>query len=113
MSYAMWDDYIDLYLLGREPKIPESEFNFWIKKACSKMDLLTFRRLNDSHTFEENIENIINCVCELAEYYYVTEDNIGKTAQSVAGHSVTYMRGGDNAIVFEHLGTTGLLFSGV
>lgn len=112
MACASWEDYNTKYLLGREPLVPETEFEYWARQASGYLDFRTSDRLKDEDVLDEHYEKVILATCELAEYLWRTEDSIGKTAESIAGHSITYQKGEERAIIIKHLGNTGLLYRG-
>ena len=113
MAYVTLNEFRDQYLFGRESVMPDSEFTYWENKASRIVDALTSDRLRDADTMASNREAVVQCVCELAEYLFWTEDSLGKKSQGGNGYSITYEKGGDRGIVLKHLGRTGLMFRGV
>lgn len=45
MAYADYDYYVDNYLLGRAPAVPDIDFPYWEKQAERLLDQHTFGRL--------------------------------------------------------------------
>lgn len=117
MAYATWEDYTDIFLLGREPSILQADFLFWERRARTEIDKVTFGRLKDSDTLLRNRDAVILATCELAEYFSadVVQESTGLSSVSVTGHSMSFDKTGSEEweIIERHLGNTGLLFAGV
>lgn len=87
--YADYEYYKDLYLLGREPVIPEEEFPFWEKQAGLELDRQTFGRIRG----KDNLitEAVKDCACGLAELYYrVKQVQEGMPGSGLAGVITSY-----------------------
>lgn len=120
MIYADADYYQNKYLLGRAEVIPLSEFLFWAKQASLEVDRHTMNRLHGTNDYELP-DRVKDCVCDLAEYLYVQEENAGYGAissETVGPHSVSYdtesVAGtSSESIISKYLSNTGLLYKGV
>ena len=64
MEYADYEYYVESYLLGRQPDIPESTFRYYEKQAEKEIDRVTFDRAKRMETPKE----VKDCVCDVAEY---------------------------------------------
>ena len=115
--YASWENYRSLYLLEKDPVIPETDFPHYAKMASAKVDASTFGRLKREETFELHKDEVSLCVCELAEFLFTTNDQRGLSSVSVTGHSMSFDKKQNKQdireIITRYLGDTGLLFSGV
>ena len=63
----MWvdfDNYTEIYLLGRKPTIPKTEFPFWSRKAETEVN---WRKIE----LDDIPEFLVNCICEVAELLYI------------------------------------------
>lgn len=93
MSYASYDDYINIYLNGRNVLIPSATFNYYSLKATNEISSRIYGSL-------VTIDNDVKCcTCEIAEYLFNVEQNVNSTSEnatkgvsseSVGGYSVTY-----------------------
>lgn len=115
-----YDYYIDNYLKGKKPIIPQSDYAYYIMQANQHLKQF----INTSAT--NNSEEVINmCACEVAEVLY-NNDSInvssGITAQSTGDVSITYAGLADRlsgsnkqikCIIYKWLSNTGLLYRGV
>lgn len=50
MEYADYEYYVESYLLGRQPDIPESTFRYYEKQAEKEIDRVTFDRVKRMET---------------------------------------------------------------
>lgn len=92
-NYVDYNYYLNNYLQGREPVVPTTSFNFYSMKATNEIR---------SRIFDKPImidEDVKNCACDLAEYFYRDDTNtltVSKTSQngisseSVGEYSVSY-----------------------
>lgn len=53
MEYADYEYYVESYLLGRQPDIPESTFRYYEKQAEKEIDRVTFDRAKRMETPKE------------------------------------------------------------
>jgi len=113
MGYATREFYEESYLLGRKPKLPLSEFDYWEQTARRFIDQFTLNRITEEILAGEDAVSISHCVCELAEFLYMNEGNENKQSESVSGWSTSYRTGTEYAICRRHLGMTGLLYRGL
>lgn len=132
MAYADYNYYVQEYLLGTEPKIPDSEYDFFEKKAEKELDRYTYGRIKANK--ELLTSEVMECICELAEFLYEAEIVDRKAKESgLAGHLVSWSNDGESGtidlshsvytesgkktkvkeIIRLHLGGTGLLYAGV
>ena len=111
MAHATLKFYLDDYLRGREPQVPDELFPFWAERASEQMDQYTFDRI-DKAQLKRHKTRIMSCACELAEYLYQNEGNENKSSESISGRSVTYETGVPYRICQRHLGMTGLMYRG-
>ena len=63
MEYADYEYYVESYLLGRQPDIPESTFRYYEKQAEKEIDRVTFDRAKRMETPKE----VKDCVCDVAD----------------------------------------------
>lgn len=118
-AYADWNSYKEIFLLGREPSINETDFPFWERRARTYIDAVTFNRLHEADTLKQHRGAVILCVCELAEYCSTdaVRDSKGLSSVSVTGQSLSFDKNANakeiREIVVRNLGNTGLLYSGV
>jgi len=92
-NYVNYDDYINLYLNGRDVLIPSTTFGYYSLKATNEIR---------SRVYGEIIiidDDVKNCTCEIAEYLYNVEQNVNSTSEnavkginseSVGGYSISY-----------------------
>ena len=106
--YADLEYYKEEYLIGRQAVIPDNDFPFYEKRARGFIDTFTMNRIRVNNILEE----IKQCICELAEYCYINEGSENKNSESIAGRSVTYKHGQEYRITERHLFKTGLLYRG-
>lgn len=92
-NYANYDDYVNIYLNGRDVLIPSTTFNYYSLKASNE---IRSRMYSEFTTLDDDIRC---CTCEIAEYLYNVESNVNVTSQnaekgisseSVGGYSVSY-----------------------
>lgn len=92
-NYVDYNYYVNNYLQGREQVVPTTSFNFYSMKATTEIR----NRIFDKPIIID--EDIKNCTCDLAEYFYRDDTNtltVSKTSQngisseSVGEYSVTY-----------------------
>lgn len=130
--YVDYAYYTSEYLLGKAPAVPESEFRFWEKQARGVIDMHTFGRL----TVEPSLisDEVKDCACAITELLYkansVSEQALSEgapgplTSYSNDGESGSfdlkesiYTESGKKAearrLVYQYLGNTGLLYSGL
>lgn len=132
MIYADYRYYVQDYLIGKEPVIPETEFDFFEKQAAKEIDMHTFKRIRANPALLT--EEVKECVCAVTEFLYEAE-NVTKWAvsQGLAGPLVSWSNDGESGsidinqsnytesgkrskikdIIRLHLGNTGLLYAGV
>ena len=132
MAYADYTYYISQYLLGKEPPVPASEFDFWEKQARRELDAYTCDRLIANPGLIT--EKVKDCTCAVAELLYkannLSEKNLEEGA---AGPLASYSNDGESGsfnlqesiytesgkkkeirrLVYLYLGNTGLLYSGI
>ena len=106
--------YVDEYLLGREPVLSETDFDYWEAQARFWVDFYTFGRIKkDANLLEEFKSDIGIALCELAEFLYNSEGSIDKQSESISGgRSTTYIKGIEYNICLKHLFMTGLMYRG-
>lgn len=92
-NYVDYNYYVNNYLQGREQVVPTTSFNFYSMKATTEIR----NRIFDKPIIID--EDVKNCTCDLAEYFYRDDTNtltVSKTSQngisseSVGEYSVTY-----------------------
>lgn len=76
MEYADYEYYVESYLLGRQPDIPESTFRYYEKQAEKEIDRVTFDRAKRMETPKE----VKDCVCDVAELIFKAEKYGGSDA---------------------------------
>lgn len=130
--YVDYAYYTSEYLLGKAPAVPEDEFCFWEKQARGVIDMHTFGRLAvDSNLISDEVKD---CACAITELLYkansVSEQALSEgapgplTSYSNDGESGSfdlkesiYTESGKKAearrLVYQYLGNTGLLYSGL
>jgi len=111
MVYADEQYYTEKFLLGRKPRLPLLEFEFWERQARSFIDQYTFDRI-DEEALSLHGAGIADCACALAEYLYLNEGNENKASESISGRSATYLYGTEYKICQRFLGMTGLMYRG-
>lgn len=132
MAYADYPYYINGYLIGKSPSVPEEAFPFWEKQAEKELDRVTFGRLKADHGLVS--DDVKDCACAIAELLYKS-DSLSRSASerglagplqswsndgesgSVNLDQSTYTESGKQAEFFRlarlYLGNTGLLYQGV
>ena len=90
--YTDTEFYMNQYLLGRIPKIPDADFSYWAMLASGEIRQLTFNRVEDLGEIPDEVRM---CCCELAEKLYSVEsvkDENGMVLQSYGndGETGTY-----------------------
>lgn len=66
MAYVEYEYYMENYLLGREPAVPEKEFPYWAKQAGREVDAVTFDRLKKRlDLVTDDVRDFTCAVCEL------------------------------------------------
>lgn len=132
MTYADYEYYLDSYLLGKAPAVPDEVFLYWEKQARAEVDVRTFGRLRaDPRLVSDEVKD---CVCAVAELLYKA-DCIAEQArqEGAAGPLASYSNDGESGtydlsgsvytesgkraeirrLLYRYLGNTGLLFAGV
>ena len=126
MEYADYEYYVESYLLGRQPDIPESTFRYYEKQAEKEIDRVTFDRAKRMETPKE----VKDCVCDVAELIYKAEQYGGSDAPGplasygIDGETGTYdlsrsiyteegKRKKIKEIIEKYLENTGLMYLGV
>ena len=135
MSYAAFSDYSATY---GGSLIPEEKFSYYSARASEYIDQQTFDRLV-SGVPQELTDKVSSCCCEIAENIYrfsaTSTTNGSKTGAAISSekngqYSVTYCSASENissqlngkasgltdllySVIYKHLGTTGLLYTGV
>ena len=94
--YIEYQYYEDEYLLGKEPVIPEKEFDFWEKQARMLINERTFDRIKkDKNLLSDKVRD---CTCAIAEVLYrseqITQNSVN---QGVAGVMTSYSNDGQSA----------------
>lgn len=132
MAYVDYGYYVQEYLVGKTPVIPEQEFAFYEKQAVKEVDRYTYGKIRANQTIWT--KDVKECICEVAELLYEAE-NVKKTtsAQGLAGPLVSWSNDGESGsvdmsqsiytesgrktkikeIMRLHLVNTGLLYAGV
>ena len=130
--YADFGLYVDGYLIGKTPIIPEDDFAFWEQEAEQIIDRCTFGRAKKQITIQTN-ESVQKCTCAIAELLYKA-DKLESAAfeDGVAGLLTSYSNDGQSAtytatesaytesgkqrkiiqLLDRYLGDTGLLYRG-
>lgn len=65
--YADYNYYLNEYLLGKVPAVPEEVFPYWEREARAQVDRYTFGRVK---SMSEPPEEIKLCTCAVAEVLY-------------------------------------------
>lgn len=132
MAYADYPYYINGYLIGKSPSVPEEAFPFWEKQAEKELDRVTFGRLKaDPGLVSDDVKD---CACAIAELLYKADKASSSVdSRGLAGPLVSWSNDGESGsvdlsnsvytatgkqaeirrLVFLHLGNTGLLYQGV
>lgn len=122
--YADYEFYVAGYLLGRKPKIPKEDFQFWAMQASSGIQRVTFGRMDDMKEIPEDVKM---CCCEVAEKMCVFDsmkEEDGRILQSYNndGESGTYattdmtdaaLEGNIYRVIHKWLAPSGLMYCGV
>ncbi len=132
MQYVNYNYYINDYLLGKSPVVPEEVFPYYEKQARSEVDRYTFNRLLAHPSLISN--KVQDCVCELAELLYGANSASEQALeQGLIAPMTSYSNDGESAsfdlsksiwteegkarktreIINRYLGNTGLLYRGV
>jgi hypothetical protein len=89
--YASYNYYVTRYLRGREPRISETDFNFYAERASDRIDIVTSNRLINIEAPDIPVR-VKDCVCAMAEDAFA-EAEIATMANTViaapAGEHVT------------------------
>lgn len=94
LIYADYDYYVNDYLSGREPVIPDEDYLFYEKQARHEIDALT---LNQITALPEIPEAVKECTCAVAEVLYRAEKlSAGSLEQGFAGAMVSYSNDGQS-----------------
>jgi hypothetical protein len=94
MIYADFDYYVDDYLQGRDPVIPDEEYLFWEKAARHEVDALTYNKIQ---RLTEIPEAVKECICAVAELLYRSEKlTASNLDQGFAGAMVSYSNDGQS-----------------
>lgn len=129
--YTDYSYYINDYLLGKSPAVPEKEYLYWEKKAREEIDRYTFDRIPKLAAVPDKVKE---CTCAIAELLYKADQlseqasvngaigvmtsysNDGESASFDTSQSI-YTESGKKAeikrLIYLHLGNTGLLYAGV
>lgn len=128
--YVPYSYYVSEYLMGRKPKIPEEDFQFWEKQAERVLNQYTFSRLVSD--FGLVTDDVKECTCELVELLYQADKSTQQAAEQ-GGVLQSYSNDGESGtfdlsqsifteegkarktkeIIHRYLGDTGLLYQGV
>ncbi len=132
MPYVDYEYYVNGYLFGREPAVPEKVFPYWEKQARTEIDRRTFDRIRADEVLVS--DQVKDCCCEMIELLYQADSVAQQTLQdgglgplasfSNDGQSGTfdlsqsvYTESGKNGkvreIIYRYLGNTGLLYAGI
>lgn len=127
MEYVNYEYYVDAYLLGKQPVIPEATFRYYEKQAEKEINRVTFDRVKE---MEEIPEEVKDCVCDVAELIFKAEQfggsdapgplasygNDGETGTYDLSRSIYTEEGKHKKIkeiIEKHLGNTGFMYLGV
>ncbi|MCI7739958.1 MAG: hypothetical protein MSR29_11280 [Lachnospiraceae bacterium] len=130
--YVKYGYYENHYLMGREPSVPEEDFEFFEKAAAREVNRYTYGRLKTSPDLVT--DDVRDCVCAITEVLYQA-DKISKSAaeHGIAGVLTSYSNDGQSGtydvsqsvytetgkqkeikkLIYLHLSDTGLLYAGV
>lgn len=132
MPYVDYEYYVDGYLLGREPAVPEKVFPYWEKQARTEIDKRTFDRIKADETLVS--DQVKDCCCELVGLLYQADGVAQQSLQEGApGPLVSFSNDGQSGtfdlsqsvytesgkagkvreIIHRYLGNTGLLYTGI
>lgn len=130
--YATFQQYKDIYLMGRPALIPETEFDYWITQAGFHIDIVTFNRLRGAINynkfwipFEQDVpvtlkDLIIKTACGVAEILYKDENkkprsswSIGSFSESFADEVAPEVQDAATLLIRRNLTMTGLTGRGV
>lgn len=132
MAYADYNYYIQEYLAGKSPVIPEKEFCYFEKQAEKEIDLRTFNRIRANQAFLT--VDVKECACAVAEFLCEAENvTKGTVSQGLAGPLVSWSNDGESGaidinhsnytesgkkakikdLIYRYLANTGLLYAGV
>lgn len=127
MEYVNYEYYVEAYLLGKQPAIPEKTFRYYEKQAEKEINRMTFDRVKE---MKEAPEEVKDCVCDVAEILCKAEQyggsdapgplasygNDGETGTYDLSRSIYTEEGKHKKIkeiIEKHLGNTGLMYLGV
>lgn len=116
--YATIEDYKQVFLLGREQKIPDASFKYYSRNASREIDKHTSNRLKNKENLKRFNEEVIRATCGIAEILWSEENETEVISQSHGGFSQTFgkeqltQKQKINKILKRELGDTGLLFLG-
>lgn len=132
MAYTDYSYYVNDYLLGRTPAVPEEQFLFFEKQARTEIDRCTFGRL--AANLGLVTAQVKDCCCELVELLYQADMIAQQAIQGgAAGPLASYSNDGQSGtydlsqsiytesgkagkvreIIYRYLSGTGLLYAGV
>jgi hypothetical protein len=115
--------YLEKFLMGRNPSIPEGEFGFWAMQATEELKEATFNRIDPNCEIPEEVQR---CCCEVAEKLYSFERMKGENGLILKSYGNDGETGSFHVedidgvaqrdqvfdIIRKHLGRTGLLYRG-
>lgn len=113
MITITYSDYVQNYNTNPENLIPEDKFEPCTAKAEAFLNALAMGRLAEAG----DGDNVVRCVCEIAELYYKQGARQGIASENNDGFSVSY--NGASAekaaagIAAVYLEQTGLLYRGI
>lgn len=113
MLTVSYSDYETHYSTGSCSQIPQRYFSAFLAKAEAFLASLTMGRLSQ----DSSSENVLRCVCEIAELFYRQAQNRGIRGENNDGYSVSYCEFAAERAATEiaenYLGSTGLLYRGI
>lgn len=122
--YTDTEFYEHYYLLGREPKISEKEFNYWSMLASANIRRITFGCIDHMENVPDEVQM---CCCEVAEKLYIAdrargEDGMLHQSYGNDGETGTFktdelseeaVQKSISQIIRKWLANTGLMYCGV
>ena len=107
-----YDLYAESFALSPASRVPEDCFLAAMRKAESYLSSVTFGRI----AYAEPTEDVLACLCELAELFYRESMRGGRVSENNDGYAVTYDEDDFYRSALEivklYLCGTGLLYQG-
>ena len=90
-TFADWEDYNEVYLLGREPMIAETSFKFYATQATNRIQ----ERVMPNYAEDEIDYGVVYATCAIAERLFLLDRDGNREIRRISdsGATIEYNQG--------------------